>query len=651
LELKGGMAAQRNLKISEELELPAAEAVTQTIVVYGGKGMGKTNLAAVLAEEFAATGKRFSVLDPVGVSWGLRHSSDGRGVGLDVLILGGVHGDLAIEPTGGAVVADLVADEETDTVVDISRRADGRMWSAGEKIRFVTDYTTRLFERQGERRRPIMQIVDEAGRFVPQNPPKGALDITKCIGAIEQLVELGRNVGVGVTLITQRSARMNKSVSELAECMVAFRTVGPRSVDAILDWFGEHVQKDRWRALVEQLRSLPRGKALIVSPGWLDFEGVASIRKRHTFDSSSTPTGAERALAKRGARPDLAQYRTRLLETVEKAEASDPSKLRAKLERLQAEHAKLQAHAAHLELGVPAKGAKAERVQVLTDHDRDQIATVRNRLDQVAADLGGVAGAALQEIEKRMSAALEAFAKAYGLEVERRRKEFLELLERAKFQAILEKLAAVTPTPHPIPNATDSKRVERASSHAGRTVPGATVTRPARVVSMPRVDGETRILNPDGSLRSAARKLLTALAQAGKPLTRQQVHALAMLKPSGDTSVSFAEFLTRGWVRNQDGKVEITEAGVEALGDFEQLPTGAALREYLLNGGMRLSSAERKILAAAFTKYPRAVTRTELLDAAGLRPSGDTSVAIAKFLTLGWLENEGGGLVASQVFY
>jgi len=207
----------KRLHIADDLSLPALEAQTQTIVVYGGKGMGKTNFGSVVAEELAANGLRFSWLDPVGVSWGLKHSSDGRGPGVELLILGGIHGDLPIVPTAGEVVADFVVDEDVSVIIDISRHASGKMWSGGEKTRFVLEYMKRLYSRQGERRRPLMQIIDECGRFAPENPPKGAIDIMECRAAIEEVVELGRNVGIGVMLMTQRSARMAKSVSESAD--------------------------------------------------------------------------------------------------------------------------------------------------------------------------------------------------------------------------------------------------------------------------------------------------------------------------------------------------------------------------------------------------------------------------------------------------
>jgi hypothetical protein len=325
------------LHISPDLVLPL-DAVTQTIVVYGGKGMGKTNFGGVLVEELVKCGRRFAVLDPIGNWYGLRYDKSGKRDGLKVLILGGKHGDIPIEPTGGAVVADLVADEDVDVVVDISRRPNGSMWSLGERTRFVGDYCSRLYERQGERKRPLMQVIDEAGRFAPQMIPHGNPDVARCVGAVERMVEEGRNVGIGVCLITQRSARMNKSVSELAECMVAFRTVGPRSVDAILDWFGEHVEKAQWKEMVEKLRALPKGAALVVSPGWLGFEGSARIRMRETFDSSATPTEAgERPLRAGAAKPDLEKYQMRMAATIERAKQEDPRLLRQRVAELERE--------------------------------------------------------------------------------------------------------------------------------------------------------------------------------------------------------------------------------------------------------------------------------------------------------------------------
>jgi hypothetical protein len=284
------------LKIGIGLALPV-DVVTSTVVVYGGKGMGKTNLGSVLVEELTKSALRWCVLDPMGVWWGLRHSADGKGRGIECVILGGAHGDIPIEPSAGAVVADLVINEGVNTIIDFSRRVNGQMWSLGEKVKFVTEYALRLFQRQGElvrgqRREPIMQVLDEAARYIPQVIPSGAIELARCVGAWEQICEEGRNIGLGVTFLTQRSARMNKSVSELADVMFAFRTVGPNSLRAVMDWLGEHVEKEIVKGLAERVRELAIGEALVVSPGWLKLQTIARVRERETFDSSATPNPA-----------------------------------------------------------------------------------------------------------------------------------------------------------------------------------------------------------------------------------------------------------------------------------------------------------------------------------------------------------------------
>jgi len=359
-------SSDRPLKISPDLALPR-NAATATIVAYGGKGTGKTNFASVLVEEFDRAGIRFAVIDPMGVWWGLRHHADGKQAGIDVLILGGIHGHLPITPESGELVADLVVDEyNTNVVIDISRRADGSMWSIGERIRFVTAFTKRLYQRQGEKRRPLNLVIDEAARFAPQIIRAGEMEVAKCMGAIAVLVEEGRNVGIGVVLITQRSARLNKDVAELADCMISFRIIGPNSMRAVLDWLGEHVDKSRLKEIGEKLRSLPIGSALVISPGWLEFEGVVAMRKRQTFDSSKTPEDGKEAKSPRSsAKPDLDKYRARMAEIVKEVEANDPKELKKRIVKLDHENRTLAAQLANARTAEQAGRGTAAKVKTV----------------------------------------------------------------------------------------------------------------------------------------------------------------------------------------------------------------------------------------------------------------------------------------------
>jgi hypothetical protein len=420
------------LAIAKGMSLPE-DTVTSTLIVFGGKGMGKTNLGAVLVEEMSRAHLRWCVLDPLGVWWGLRHSGDGKGPGIECLILGGVHGDIPIEPTGGAVVADLVVDEDVNVVVDFSRKPSGQMWSKGERMRFVTDYATRLFQRQGElvdrrRRPPLFVVLDEAARYIPQMVRSGDKDAALSVSAWEDLVEEGRNVGIGVALLTQRSARINKSVSELADAMFAFRTVGPLSVGAITDWLGEHVPKARIQDTVEKIRALPIGSALLVSPGWLAFEDVVAIRARTTFDSSATPKAGERAKRVTGeaAQPDLEKYRERMQETINRLEADDPKALRRQIGSLQKELSTAQNARPKVEVQQDIQEVEVEvLVPVIEEDAMEELRNLLEELREASGSNRELVGVVDQLIKEqsvradRLETALHRVADALGQVLER----------------------------------------------------------------------------------------------------------------------------------------------------------------------------------------------------------------------------------------
>src|SRR5688500_12978480 len=98
-----------SLHIAPDLELPI-EFATEASAILARRGRGKTYTASVFAEELEAAGQPFVVLDPVGVWWGLRSSTDGTKPGLKVKILGGEHSDVPLEPTAGRLLATFVVD-------------------------------------------------------------------------------------------------------------------------------------------------------------------------------------------------------------------------------------------------------------------------------------------------------------------------------------------------------------------------------------------------------------------------------------------------------------------------------------------------------------------------------------------------------------
>ena len=118
-------------------------------------------------------------------------------------------------------------------------------------------------------------------------------------------------------------------------------------------------------------------------------------------------------------------------------------------------------------------------------------------------------------------------------------------------------------------------------------------------------------------------------------------------RQSGDVSTFFALAERNGWVSTETGRPSITQSGLAALGPYEPLPTGTELRRSLLNGS-NLSTMEKALLRVLFDVYPQSITRATLHERASYKPSGDTSTALAKFVTLGYAEKYANGLRASE---
>jgi hypothetical protein len=610
----------KKLKISTKLALPI-DAVTSTLVVYGGKGMGKTNFASVLVEEFSAADLRFVVIDPMGVWWGLRHSVDGKGVGIEVLILGGIHGDLPIEPSSGDVVADLVVDENVSVIIDISRRSDGSMWSIGERVRFVTDFAKRVYQRQGEKRRPLHLVIDEAARFAPQIVRQGELEVAKCMGAVAVIVEEGRNVGIGVTMVTQRSARLNKDVAELADCMISFRVVGPNSTRAVLDWLGAHVDKARLKEIGEQLRELPRGSALVVSPGWLEFEGIVPMRARTTFDSSATPkTGQQVRASGPGAKPDLAKYRERLAEVVERAIADDPKELKKKLAALNKEFERMKLQAANEVVMVKTKPPKTIEKSILKDAHVKRLESAVAGFEKKAERLDGE----LQDI-RALAADLRRAITA-GLSQPSTPIVFVDTRDR-RVPSI-----AIGAQQHP-PMGSGRLRLNSTSTRdVSRT--------PASVNSSRDMSADHDGSN--GKLPPGEAKIIDAAIQFGG-ITKDRLRVLVGYKRSArDAYVSRA--MKRGYlVVDNAGLIIATAAGIAARPNAERLPTGDELQAHWF---ARLPPGERVILEQLIAAYPAPMPKEEIT--AGDYKHSARDAYLSRLAARGLVENGRGQARASE---
>lgn len=320
------------LQIATNFTLPR-EAVTQTFAYLSKRGGGKTYTAGVVAEEMLGNEAHVCVLDPVGVWWGLRAPAKG----LDSLpfeppyVIGGEHGDLPLTPDSGAEIAQFVVDG-ANAIVDTS------LLRKGARTRFNIDFTEELYHRNRE---ALHVFFEEADEIAPQRT--WGADEPQMLGAVEDIIRRGRSRGLGASLISQRSAVLNKNVLTQIEVLVAGRTIAPQDIAAIMEWVKYHGEEKKKEKFLSTLASLPIEVKWFWSPGWLGVLKQIQVRPKLTFDSSDTPEVGKVTRKPKGfAEVDLKALQERLATVAAKAKQTDPKALRLRVAELQAENLRLQ---------------------------------------------------------------------------------------------------------------------------------------------------------------------------------------------------------------------------------------------------------------------------------------------------------------------
>ncbi len=276
-----------NQETKEPFTIPVAGAATKTLGVFGKKGSGKTWTAAVWVEQLLANKIPVVILDPVGRWWDLGLSADGKGTGFPIAIFGGKRGQVELTPEMGRAIARYVADEHVPTVVDLSYESK-TTWR-----RVVADFCDELF-RVNEL--PVHVVVEEAPEFIPQ---RVFGENATVFGAVDKLVRLGRNRGIGMTVIGQRLQTTNKDTVSQVDALIVLRLVDPQGKKAAREWVMAKGEEEHADDFVDALTTLKSGTGYVWSPEWLETFAPVKFAARQTFHydadraaTESQPTGA-----------------------------------------------------------------------------------------------------------------------------------------------------------------------------------------------------------------------------------------------------------------------------------------------------------------------------------------------------------------------
>jgi hypothetical protein len=253
------------------IELPVS-AATRTFAILAKRGAGKSYTAGVMQEEMYKNNIPFVTFDPIDVHWGLRVSKDKTGKGLPIVVFGVLdNADIPLNDEMGAEIARAVVDTNISCVISTFG-----MSKKGQR-RLIAEFSEELLKINNT---PRHIFIEEAHEYVPQ---RVGSDIARCYSAVEALVVMGRNRGLGVTLINQRAATINKDVLTQIDTLLAFRNVSPQDRKALREWVEVHAETADFDKFWSSLPSLPTGEGWIWSPEWLEkFERI-KIRERETL--------------------------------------------------------------------------------------------------------------------------------------------------------------------------------------------------------------------------------------------------------------------------------------------------------------------------------------------------------------------------------
>lgn len=577
----------RTLRIGEGLVLPV-DLITQTTGIFARKGAGKTYTASVIVEEVIKARLPVVVIDPLGAWWGLRSTADGNGAGLPVIILGGEHGDVPLESTAGATIADVVIEHPGAYIIDLSD-----FTSDAEQDRFVTAFLQRLYRGKARNRDPLLLVLDEADMFAPQVGMKGQEHL---LSASKTIARRARLRGIGSLWITQRPAVLHADVRAMIELLIVLQVTGRHDRDALEAWLKGKTNDEERLTVVNSLASLAVGELWASSPSWLRLLVKTKARPRETFDSSKTPeVGEKRIDPKAFAKVDVDALGERIVATREQAKANDPVALRRRIAELERDSARK-----NIPPIIPEPEVRIERVEVpvpfVPPGIRQSIRTFEESFTTSLAQLREVvdraeAGASLPKVGSNGSSDPNGRGRA----------------ERA---------------PRGVPVRPDR---DRGVTAVATLAPAAPSRAPA-----PATDGVVR-------LGRAERTFLAALAQHRSGLTQSQ---LSLITGYSAKSGHFANVLGKlraaaliepGWPSR------ITDTGLGEVGDIEPLPApGPELVEFWMG---RIGKAERAMLEVFIAEYPDSTNRDFLSERSGYSAqSGHFANVLGRLRTLGLVD-------------
>jgi hypothetical protein len=258
--------------------------------IIGIRDSGKSYAAMQKAEDLLDAGIPFVAFDPIGVWRSLKVGVDGN-KGYPVVVAGGYHPDVPLTEANCILLMRAAMRENISIVFDLFSLELKTKASQRRVVQMIVD--TLLYENLPHGIRHV--FIEEAAEYVPQQVYAGMQHV---YGSIESMARLGRNSGLGFTIINQRAEQVNKAILGLCDYSLWFRQVERNSLQAIQDWLKIRHVTD-FQEIIKQIPKLGKGECFAV--GEAEEPALIHIPKRKTFHPDPRDKKQSAAMIQKGS--------------------------------------------------------------------------------------------------------------------------------------------------------------------------------------------------------------------------------------------------------------------------------------------------------------------------------------------------------------